>query len=1501
MILGSLCFAQGAGQPRFEALGVDQGLSHEEVRCILQDRQGFIWFGTQAGLNRYDGHEMKVFRSNAKDDGSLLDQTINALHEDAQGVLWIGTSDGLHQYDPSTGKFKRFSAANSSGANKQSKVILAIAGDGKDGLWLGTKSGLQHFLPATGQFQHWLPPLRSPAALGEIWVNSIKRDKSGGLWLGTKAGLYQFAVDTHQFTRVPVLSEMNGDKREDIRAMLIDRHDNLWVGGLSGLISTPLSDKQRRWQRYEANGRPLDMAVYSLLEDSEGSIWLGTGTDGLFKYGPGSRQFQSYVNQPEDPGSLASDDVFSLAQDRSGAIWIGHYAEGLNRLPNTRGGFSRYISTRSTSGGLSSGKVTGVTEDKQGQIWVSTYGGGLNRLDIRTGNVAVYRQVKGATDTLRDDRLTGVAVDQRGMLWLGSLSGLHSFDPATKRFRQYLVSKGDKEANEIQGFMIDSHGKLWMGSNAGLHKFDPSTGQSHTFRHESANPSSLAADAVTSVAEDKQGKIWVGTWGGGLDRLDDEQGHGKFTHFHGERNKASKAEEPNSENVSSLLVDNSGRLWVSTDMGLNLMQRSEDGSIHFRRYVDEDNPYGKIANTALQDEQGYIWFGTLSGISRLDPRSGTIKRYLPSDGLLKGGYTNSMVSLRSRDGRLYFGSNNGLTAFYPDKIVPDTMPPPVVITNFQLFNQSVSDERIARRIHLQGAIEAAKSVTLSYEDSVFTIEFVGLNFSAPEQNRYAYKMEGFDRSWLYTDAKKRFATYTHLDPGHYVFRVIAANKDGVWNTSGAALDIVITPPFWATWWFRTLVLAFLLLTAILIYRARIRSLTQRNVVLEQRVADRTAELNLAVHEQQAILANALTGIAFLRDGLIIRCNTSFEQLLGYGAGELIGKPAGPLFGDDADYAAMTQPNATRYTVQGALYGDVRYLCKDGSQVWCVSHAKLVNPANPDEGLVWVMQDVTARREAEQALMVAKDKAEVATRAKSDFLANMSHEIRTPMNAVIGLAHLALQTHLTPQQRDYVGKIHRAGQSLLAIINDILDFSKIEAGKLEAEIVPFMLDDVTMNLATITSQKASDKHIQFRLDVAPDVPRQLLGDQLRLTQVLINLVNNAIKFTPENGEIALAVHVLESGPDFAKLEFSVSDTGIGMTQEQQRNLFQPFTQADGSTTRKYGGTGLGLSISRRLVELMGGDIDVVSEFGQGSRFHFALRFDLPAEADVQQLAKQIPLPTSEQWQPGRVLAGQHVLLAEDNSINQQIATELLGMMGITVDIAENGQEAVEKVLASAPGHYAMVLMDLEMPLMDGHSATLAIRQHTELASLPIIALTAHAIAEIRDRCMSEGMQDYLTKPIEPDQLAQLMTRWLAVAPEAVADEAAGAVATRPDGLPVLSDVDIDQGLRYMNGSRKLYLRLLERFRSGYADTPEKMAALLEQGQYEEAHRLAHTLKGLAGNMGAGQIITAAAALEHALDTALRQGPPPYELDHAPLLAELNRVLVPLLAELEASTL
>ncbi|MFZ6658043.1 ATP-binding protein [Undibacterium sp. TJN19] len=663
---------------------------------------------------------------------------------------------------------------------------------------------------------------------------------------------------------------------------------------------------------------------------------------------------------------------------------------------------------------------------------------------------------------------------------------------------------------------------------------------------------------------------------------------------------------------------------------------------------------------------------------------------------------------------------------------------------------------------------------------------------------------------------------------------------------------------------------------------------------------------------------------------------------------------------------------------------------------------------------------------------ARKKAEDATRLKSEFLANMSHEIRTPMNAVIGLAHLALQTKLTTKQYDYVSKIHHAGESLLGIINDILDFSKIEAGMLDVEIIPFPLDEVLTSVSTVTSQKAAEKQVDYVFRVKPDVPSHLFGDPLRLGQVLINLINNAVKFTPTGGEIELTVHCLEHTQDKAKLNFSVRDTGIGMSVEQQQNLFQPFTQADGSTTRKYGGTGLGLSISRRLVELMGGQIKVSSIENAGSTFSFELGFDVDINAitdlhlpgqlngarilvltdsqstgdalgemlstlpvqftcvkqvsaalehiQVHQdagidivlidwhesmsnntmLAQLIYQDAALQQRPKLILmtpadtlgqashtntagvdgillkpvcmsalvdtfarlfgdrfiaanktqtvlplqnhSGHHVLLAEDNPVNQQIALELLSMVGIRADVAENGHEAVRLIQAAAPDHYAMIFMDLQMPVMDGHEAAALIRKNPQFKSTPIIALTAHAVGDIRERCMREGMQDYLTKPIQPEALFKMVARW---APETPGLPDQGNVSLSPveingskTTLPHFIALDTKQGLYFMGGRQDFYLNMLARFQQSQADTLSELDILLAVDDYKNAERLVHTLKGLAGSIGAIELQKIAAEFEIAL--SLEQGRQSLLDLQEQLTISLNAVLDELNTQLPKAT-
>jgi PAS domain S-box-containing protein len=742
-----------------------------------------------------------------------------------------------------------------------------------------------------------------------------------------------------------------------------------------------------------------------------------------------------------------------------------------------------------------------------------------------------------------------------------------------------------------------------------------------------------------------------------------------------------------------------------------------------------------------------------------------------------------------------------------------------------------------------------------------------------------------------------------------------------------------------------------------------------------------------------------------KDGTIEYVNPFFCEVTGYSAEEAIGN--NPRVLKSGNLPESFYKNMWQTILSGKTWrGDFINKKKNDEEYW---ESASISPIKNSEGeithFVAVKQDITERKHMEKELIQAKQAADEANKAKGDFLANMSHESRTPINAVIGMAHLALKTDLSPKQRDYLKKIQTSANALLGIINDILDFSKIEAGKMDIETVDFNLEDVMDNLANLLTVKAQEKEdLEVLFNTHWEVPRFLVGDPLRLGQVLINLSNNAVKFT-DSGEIVVSSELLEQNEDKVTLKFSVRDTGIGLTEEQAGKLFQSFTQADTSTTRKYGGTGLGLAISKKLVNMMGGEIWVESKYGQGTTFNFTVNFGLGKEhakkrfvtspdlrgmkalvvddnatsrkilkdmlesftfevtvaasgqegitelenaekdqpfelvvmdwkmpemdgieasgvikshpglrkipaiilvtaygrEEVMQQADQVGLDgfllkpvnpsvlfdatmqvfgeaipeksriTRRGQKEAEVLQqiqGAHVLLVEDNEINQQVAREILEGAGLNVSLANNGQEAIDAIMKN---EYDAVLMDVQMPVMDGYAATREIRNlKSETRNVPIIAMTAHAMAGDADKSLDAGMNGHVTKPIDPDRLFATLQKWIEPSEKRVQVQQPQVPVERPETdkavpeeneLPeALPGFDLTDGLKRLQGNKRLYRKLLLNFATDYCEAANNIRIALDAKDFERAHSLLHNLKGLAGNLAATDLQAAAVNME-----------------------------------------
>jgi len=821
----------------FEHFSSGQGFSQGVVFAILQDSRGFIWFGTAGGLVRYDGYEFKTFKHNPDDDKSLSYNAVISIYEDNSGILWVGTEGGgLNKYDREKDQFTRYTHDANDPKSLSNNQVFSILQDKSGDLWFGTNGGgVNKLIPGDKEgssptFIHYLHNLEKKTSLSSNVVSKICQDKSGNLWIGTENGLNKFVPgDNSGFASTFIHYKHNPDdptslSHDVVSSVYEDNSGVLWIGTIGGGLNklVPGDSKQSTPSFIHYLNDPNDEislssnAVGSIYEDNSGNLWIGTWGGGLNKFDGANEQFIRYEFDSNDSRSLGGNWVYSIYEDDSGILWIGTMPGGLNKFDPMKNQFTNYKHEPDDPNSLSSDRVFSIYEDNDGTLWIGTFRGGLARLvssDSEKSPDSFFRYTHDPNDpkSLSDNSVFSICEDNEGNLWFGTLNGgLNKLAQSEKekahpRFIHYENNPDDPtslSSGIVRVIYKDIRGDLWIGTDGGgLNKLIRGEEFSAKFKRYTNDPKdrkSLSNDRIWSIFEDKRGVLWTGTSGGLNKLIPPKDAHSPttficYTHESGDPSSLSNNE------VTSIYEDKSGNLWIgTTDGGLNKFDR-EGG--RFIQFDEEDGLANNSISGILEDDEGNLWLSTRRGLSRFNPKTKTFRNYVEKDGL-QGNEFQQGAYLKNGGGEMFFGGTNGLTRFHPDSIKDNIRIPPVVITDFQLFNNSVPvglDISTERSI-LQKAITKTKEIELTYKDYIISFEFAALDFHIPEKNKYAYTLEGFDKSWNYTDANRRFATYTNLDPGEYTFRVKGSNNDNVWNEEGASIKIIVAPPWWKTWW-----------------------------------------------------------------------------------------------------------------------------------------------------------------------------------------------------------------------------------------------------------------------------------------------------------------------------------------------------------------------------------------------------------------------------------------------------------------------------------------------------------------------------------------------------------------------------------------------------------------------------------------------------------------------------------------------------------------------------
>lgn len=1219
---------------QFRNLSLEQGLSQATINSILQDHKGFVWIGTQDGLNRYDGYQFKVYKNKTGDNNTISHNWITSLYEDNSGILWIGTLNGLNKRDPNTGNFSRIDLTEEPDKLGRHLRILSIKSDQNGDLWVGTLNGV-YVINTLGQriavMKHEPDNIHS---LSHNKANTILIDNNNNAWIGTNKGLTHYNPLTKRFTRYRYHPDNpKGLSSDYIQKVYQDRENTIWVGtDNSGLGRfNPANNSFSHFKHVK--DRPDSLSsnrIRDIFEDSNGRLWIATyGGLNLFNRVEGS--FRQFKSQTKLSHSLPSNNLTTLHESRDGVLWFGTDL-GLAVLTKTTSIFTNYYHQPDNNQSIPPGSLRAVLLDSHNRLWVGTKEG-LASIDRGTNQYHHFDSDEQQENSLSDIYIKFIFEDSMGNIWVGTFNkGVNLYEPRTKTFKRYLYPE-DNSPSRTYTIHEDNLNNLWLGTNRGLFIYDRGKDQFIPFRESPQSPENTKEDRIYAIASTNNNHLWFGGRDGLLKLNTQTRQTTRLLHEPGNRASLSN------NRVYAITQDSKGALWIATKKGVNRLNPDRET---FVRYGEEEGLANNTTYSVLIDSNQHLWFSTNKGLSRFDPSKETFLNFTVDDGLQSNEF-NVGAYYQSTNGELFFGGIRGLTSFYPEQITLDSISPQVALTDFLLFNKSVS-HRTQPDI-LSSPIDTTNKIELNHQQGVFSIEFSAMQFEVPHRNQYAYKLDGYDKQWITTSANKRFATYTSLPSGHYTFRVKAANKDGLWSTEDTSLDIIYVPSPWQTWWAYSLyllcVIAILATFVFQEYKKRRERLghfiqLQRqkeqlqlalwgsgdelwDIDLQNKTIDKQNRMSLIEEPAQKWQTTGIVG------GHIHPEDTPLVQQA------VNSHLAGDTDFYEAIYRAQTIHNDWLWLIDR---GQVVERDNTGNPLRFIGTTKDINQLKVTEAELKALNAELESRVEQRTIELKqtnddlqKTQHQLIESEKMASLGNLvvgvSHQINTPLGiSITALSSMEFQNNEFNMKMDKGGltkkefvnyrennkqSLRLALQNLDKVSALVEKFKTIAVDPCEEDLLKIDVDQwLTRELEVL----AILYHIDIKqISVNSASPSQLDTYPKALSLIFQQLIENSVTHgydQPEEVKIDITVEKRTN-----ELVIHYSDRGKGMDKTTMSHLFDPFY-----TSNRGHFIGLGMHVVyNQIAHLLSGSIECTSAPGAGCQYTIVLPLDLASASNA----------------------------------------------------------------------------------------------------------------------------------------------------------------------------------------------------------------------------------------------------------------------------------------------